>query len=306
MHTRYRRSTQPDAVVVRMFRPTRLDRLSPMDPVTLTLGALGAGGAAVGVSRRPELAARWRTWLVAAPVVLVPLLSAGRVGGALLAAALGAVAAIEFARLASLPRTDAVALVARVLILPAVALWRLDALALVLPVLALSAAVPALVEGDTATGGRRAAYGLFGTVWIGGGLAGLALLEPATALAVCLAVAVADVGAWCGGRLIGRRGLGARRLSPVSPAKTWGGVVGAAVGACAVLLALGQLTAGLLAAVVVGGVLGDLVESMIKREAGCKDAARWLPGFGGLLDRIDSLLVALPLAVLVTALPGLS
>jgi phosphatidate cytidylyltransferase len=277
-----------------------------MDPVTLTLGALGIGGAAVGGVRRPELTARWRTWLVAAPLVLGPLLLGGRAGGAALAAALGAVAAVEFARLAALPRIDAIALVVRVAAVPAVALFRPDLLGLLLPVLAVGAALPALVAGDAETGGRRAAYGAFGTVWIGGGLAGLAVLDPAVAVAVCLAVAVADVGAWCGGRLLGRRGPGAWPLSPLSPAKTWGGVVGAVLGAGAVLLALGRPSAGLLVAVAAGAVLGDLLESMLKREAGRKDAGGWLPGFGGLLDRIDSLLVALPLAVLVTSLLGQS
>jgi phosphatidate cytidylyltransferase len=273
-----------------------------MDPVTLTLGALGIGGAAVGGARRAELTARWRSWLIAAPLVLGPLLLGGKAGGALLAAALGCVAAVEFARLAALPRADTVTLVLRVVAVPTVALFRPDLLGLLLPVLAVAAALPALLAGDVETGGRRAAYGAYGTVWIGGGLAGLAVLDPTVAVAVCLAVAVADVGAWCGGRLLGRRGLGARPLSPLSPAKTWGGVVGAALGAGAVLLALGRPTAGLLVAVVAGGVLGDLLESMLKREAGRKDAGTWLPGFGGLLDRIDSLLVALPLAVLVTGL----
>jgi phosphatidate cytidylyltransferase len=273
-----------------------------MDPVTLTLGALGIGGAAVGGARSAELTARWRTWLIAAPLVLGPLLVGGRVGGAVLAAGLGAVAAVEFARLAALPRTDTVALVVRVVAVPGVALVRPDLLGLLLPVLAVGAALPALLAGDTETGGRRAAYGAFGTVWIGGGLAGLAVLDPAVAVAVCLSVAFADVGAWCGGRLLGRRGPASRPLSPLSPAKTWGGVVGAVLGAATVLVALGRPSAGLLVAVVAGAVLGDLLESMLKREAGRKDAGGWLPGFGGLLDRIDSLLVALPLAVLGTGL----
>jgi phosphatidate cytidylyltransferase len=276
-----------------------------MDPLTLTAGALGLGGAAVAGARRAELTARWRTWMIAAPLVLGPLMLAGRAGGLALAAGLGAVAAVEFGRLTGLPRWDVVALVARVAVLPGVALFLPAAVGVLLPVLALAAALPALLAGDTATGGRRAAHGLFGTVWIGGGLTGLVLLDPAVTIAVCLAVAFADVAAWCGGRALGRRGPLARPLSPLSPSKTWAGVAAAAAGGAAVLLALGHLSVGLLVAVVVGGVLGDLMESMVKREAGSKDAGRWLPGFGGLLDRIDSLLVALPLAVLAVAIAGL-
>lgn len=277
-----------------------------MDPLTLTAGALGLGGAAVGAARRAELTARWRTWMIGAPLVLGPLVLAGRPGGGVLAAGLGAVAAIEFGRLAGLPRADVAALVARVAAIPVFALLVPGAVGVLLPVLALSAALPPMLAGDTATGARRAAYGLFGTVWIGGGLAGLVLLDPAVTVAICLAVAVADVAAWCGGRALGRRGPLARALSPLSPSKTWAGVLGAAVGGATVLLALGHLSVGLLLAVVGGGVLGDLMESMVKREAGVKDAGRWLPGFGGLLDRIDSLLVALPLAVLAVAVAGVA
>jgi phosphatidate cytidylyltransferase len=94
--------------------------------------------------------------------------------------------------------------------------------------------------------------------------------------------------------------LGSPAVDPLSPNKTIGGLVGAIIGAFLVLTLLGTMSIGLLVAVAVafGGVLGDLVESMVKRQAQVKDAGSWLPGFGGLLDRIDSLLVVLPLAYL--------
>jgi phosphatidate cytidylyltransferase len=82
----------------------------------------------------------------------------------------------------------------------------------------------------------------------------------------------------------------------LSPNKTIGGMVGAIIGAFVILTLLGTISVGLLVAVAIGGLFGDLLESMLKRQAQVKDAGDWLPGFGGLLDRIDSLLLALPLA----------
>lgn len=247
-------------------------------------GALGASGLAVWASRRRELIRRWLSWAVAAPVVTAGLL-AGRTGAAVLAAALGVVCAVEFARLVRLRRPETVALIAAAATLPFTRA--------LLPALLAMALIPVLT-GDERDGGRRAAYGVFGALWLAP-LAGLAILPPAQAFALCLAVAVADVSAWCGGKLIG-----GPRLSPLSPAKTWGGVLGGAIGGLAVLLALGALTPVMAVAVAVGGPLGDLLESMLKRGAGVKDAGSWLPGFGGLLDRVDSLLVALAVAVILT------
>jgi phosphatidate cytidylyltransferase len=122
---------------------------------------------------------------------------------------------------------------------------------------------------------------------------------PGLVLVVGLGVALSDVGAFCLGKA-----LAGPKLAPhLSPSKTWSGVLGNILGA---ILAL-ELTAyalpdvqlwqrGLLALVIgLGSAWGDLLESLLKRQHGVKDAGKLLPGFGGLLDRIDSLLLVTPL-----------
>ena len=150
-----------------------------------------------------------------------------------------------------------------------------------------------MLTADAVDGGRRAAYGVLGFVWLSA-LAGLVLLGGAT-MAVIVAVSIADIAAWCAGKAIR-----SPRLSPLSPAKGWSGLAGGGVAGIGVLALFGALTPPLAVAVALGGPLGDLFESMLKRGAGVKDAGTWLPGFGGLLDRIDSLLVALALAVVLS------
>jgi phosphatidate cytidylyltransferase len=118
-------------------------------------------------------------------------------------------------------------------------------------------------------------------------------------LAVAGAAILADVGAYATGVTLGRH-----KLAPViSPNKTWegliGGVVVAAVVAAVVLPWAGETFDVGLAVVVaalaaVAGAVGDLSESMFKRDLGVKDLGRFIPGHGGILDRVDGILVAFP------------
>jgi phosphatidate cytidylyltransferase len=263
-------------------------------------GVLTLGGIGALASRNEEVILKWRTWMVSAPLA-AGCLWLGAPGAALLAAGLGVTAAVEYGRLVKLRAADSVLLAVVALILPAVA-WRMPAeLGRALAGALLAAALVPVLGGDVAAGARRAAAAVFGAGWIAA-LSGLVLLH-AAALPLIFAVSVADVGAWCAGRL-----FGGPPLSPLSPAKRWSGVAGGALTAVAALAVLAALsgswsggavfTPAHVIAVIVGPPLGDLLESMVKRGAGAKDAGRWLPGFGGLLDRIDSLLVTLALAVI--------
>ena len=117
---------------------------------------------------------------------------------------------------------------------------------------------------------------------------------------VLLIVVAADVGAYFTGRAFGRRKL----AIDVSPGKSWEGVWGG-FAACMLLAALvgwwqGNvlLTLAIMAPASLASVLGDLLESMVKRHRGIKDSSQLLPGHGGILDRVDSLTAAAPVFAL--------
>lgn len=144
---------------------------------------------------------------------------------------------------------------------------------------------------------------------------GLVLLKQwpqgnALILAVMVLVWGADIGAYFAGRAFGRR-----KLAPqVSPGKSWEGVLGGMLASLLLTLGVGlyrQWTTHELAVALAGAaflvlvsVLGDLAESMFKRQAGVKDSSNLLPGHGGVLDRIDSLTAAVPLFAVLLALYG--
>ncbi|QDA59978.1 phosphatidate cytidylyltransferase [Hymenobacter jejuensis] len=127
-------------------------------------------------------------------------------------------------------------------------------------------------------------------------------------LALLLLVWAADIGAYAAGKTFGKH-----KLAPnISPGKTWEGWIGGTILTVAMGWVLGYLlpdmplTHRLVVAGVVAvfGVLGDLVESMLKRSVDVKDSGRILPGHGGLLDRFDAFLFILPVLALLQMLFG--
>lgn len=132
------------------------------------------------------------------------------------------------------------------------------------------------------------------------------LATPYVVLALFIFIWMNDTGAYCVGCLIGRHKLFER----ISPKKTWEGFFGGmifSVGAAFALRALfpdyfsqfDYLLLCLMGAVVtIFATFGDLIESMIKRSVGVKDSGKLIPGHGGILDRIDSLLLVIPAIVI--------
>ena len=125
--------------------------------------------------------------------------------------------------------------------------------------------------------------------------------NPILPLSIFVFIWLSDTGAYCVGSLIGKH----RLFERISPKKSWEGSIGGAVFSIASSFVFAHFFpfmstwqwAGLAVTVVIFGTWGDLTESLMKRQLGIKDSGNILPGHGGMLDRFDSALMAIPAAV---------
>ncbi len=247
---------------------------------------------------------RWLTWAVLAPLFAVAVFS-GLLPVALLMAIFALETTREWGALLGLPRAHRVLLAVYSVLAVGLALFGAAALLATIPLLLLAAMLQPVLRADTQRGMRDLAFGALGFAYLPLLLSyGVLMVRDipdgaALLFATGAAASASDIGAYVAGKTIGRRPL----APSLSPNKTIGGLLGNLLGALlAVILLLPTLpgatpVAALAMALVIaiGAVWGDLFSSALKRESGVKDAGSWLPGFGGLLDRIDSFILAVPL-----------
>lgn len=258
---------------------------------------------------RRDLLARTTSWAILAPIMIVPVLlgAAWTIAGVTI---LSLLCYREYARATGLFREKIVSLVVVLGILAVdfavldhwyglfVALFPLS-----VTVLCTAAILPDRPKGYV----QRVALGVFAFMLFGCFLGHLGYMANDTAyrplvFLVVVCVEMNDVFAYCSGKLIG-----GRRITPnTSPNKSLGGYLGALVLTTGLVYVMGHAvfagtpvdTPGRLvllgALVSVSGQFGDLLLSSIKRDLGLKDIGTLLPGMGGLLDRFDSLLLAVP------------
>ena len=292
---------------------------SPVDIAAITVALIAAvgllGGALFAVLRRgredglsPRTALSRAGSYAGLAILVVLAARAGVPGIAILIALLGSIGILEWSRLFELPTHHRISmLVANLVLVVAVGLKGVAAADWLVGGLVLVGAAWPVIRSDTGRAVRDLGFAAVGFLLVPVLLAhGLALAVeldgPGIALFVALAVACAgsDVGAFIVGRTFGRTPL-APRLSPnKTRAGVAGNIIGAALGLAAFLPALAPtfgaaFVAALVPIVAAGSLWGDLLESAVKREAGAKDAGAWLPGFGGILDRIDSLVITVAL-----------
>ncbi len=258
--------------------------------------------------RRSNLATRLLTAAVAAPCILLLLFLGPPWAWALFIATAALVGSDELYDMTH--HGDRIAQIALVLLTEgvfALLWWKSDDAHFVLALVVLLPLVGTLLSlarlGDMKTAALRLTTSTFGPLYLGGGMAMLAMLKrdggsdgPSFVLLSLMLSWLSDTGAYFAGRAFGKTKL----YEAVSPKKTvegaLGGIGGSLVGAllaCFLYLPSLPLIDAIGFGVVVGalGQLGDLGESLLKRSVGVKDSGGIVPGHGGILDRVDALLV---------------
>jgi phosphatidate cytidylyltransferase len=262
-----------------------------------------------------NLTVRLATAAVAVPLLLALLFLAPAWAWLLFILLVGVVAALELAAMTHGGARAAAAAYAVSIDVAVLAIWFFPRWPVLLLVVALllpfsSIALTLWRLGDMSSAALRAAASTFGTMWVGAGLGAIALLrarggdDGAAFVVLSMVLAwIADTGGYFAGRAFGKHKLYER----VSPKKTVegaiGGVAAAVVGALVARLLIlpsvpirDMVVLGVVGAVV--GILGDLGESLLKRSVGVKDSGGIVPGHGGILDRIDALLITAPVTLL--------
>lgn len=268
--------------------------------VTIHDPALLVGGALILItllpvvlSRNPVIRARWGTW-VGIGVIAALAQVLGIWGATGLAVLISLICISEYVRIANLHGVNRWLLVAAGIAYPVLNLSDnprlVPAVALTLTI----AFVLAMMSKDAVQAATNTLFTAFGVLWLAWAPAQLVLVEDHLVL-LMLAVALTDVASWAAGKSLGRLPGLSWHPFPISPNKTLGGLLGGFAGAAAALLLTGVFSWPLLGLIGFGAPAGDLLASMFKRHAGVKDAGTIMPGFGGLLDRADSLLVVAPL-----------
>ena len=247
------------------------------------------------LSKQPILRLRWASWLGIAIVVGLSYIGGSHSMFAL-ALCCSTIMWYEFARLITVSKRYAM-LSTILVVLSSCALYSYDDLTLCPWWLAVLLVWPIY----KAEGARFQVAFTFATaicllVW---GFLQITL-APTAAIALVFCLAVFDVSGWVGGTFLGKgKILGSKIFGTISPNKTLAGLLASAPMGAAALYAVGALRPESFALLTALAIAGDWLESAFKRWLRTKDVSDWLPGFGGLLDRFDSMLLLAPIAALI-------
>lgn len=250
---------------------------------------------------------RYIGWLIIAPVFLTGIFFGGIVS-LIIVGIIMLKALIEFANLENLSLRYKAVLIVNGLISLTVAAFapqRMDILPFAYIALPLGVSI---FSNKPFFMFRKVGVVLFGCLWICYTLSYMVLYRTivnGTGLLILIgfAVAFADIGAYSFGKLLKNVGFGIKNIIAIriSPNKTWAGTMGTLLGAAVATILFSKIAGGLnlmeiitiSVTIAICAMSGDLTESLVKRSCGVKDSGTLIPGHGGILDRIDSLLFSL-------------